>query len=164
MHRHAYKDKKLSLKAGPRRALTRGLIDSLILYERIETTQVRARAIVPDFERLVTKAKKGDLHNARQVMSAVISPVAGEKLLKELALGFADRNGGYTRVIKTGNRRGDNAPMAVIELVLPDNFDPNAQQAKASKPKPAIADDKSSPVSAKLAKTQSKAKKEDKAK
>lgn len=161
MHRHAYKGKKLSLKAGPRRALTRGLIDSLILYERIETTQTRAKAIVPDFERLVTKAKKGDLHNARQVMSAVISPVAGEKLLKELALGFVGRNGGYTRVIKTGNRRGDNAPMAVVELVLPDNFDPNAPQAVAQKvaTKPATTTTKAQPT-----KTQPKAKKEDTAK
>ena len=142
MHRHVYKDTKLSLKAGPRRALVRGLIDSLILYERIETTHTRAKAIVPQFERLVTKAKKGDLHNARAVMSEVISPVAGEKLLKELAKGFADRNGGYTRIIKTGNRRGDNAPMAVVELVLPDNFEVKTDE------KPAAAEKKAEPAKA----------------
>lgn len=123
MHARIKHKRKLSLKVGPRRALVRGLIDSLILYERIETTEAKAKTIAPAFERLVTQAKKGTLAGKRQVYSEVLSPVAGEKLLSELTLGFEGRNGGYTRIIKTGNRRGDNAPMAIVELVLPDDFD-----------------------------------------
>lgn len=129
MHRHAYKSRKLSKAAGPRRALLRGLVDSLILYERIETTEARAREIAPITEKLITKAKKQDLHNYRQILAAVSSPVAGQKLYYELAAGFEGRDGGYTRIIKTGNRRGDNAPMAMVELVLPENF--GADKAKA---------------------------------
>lgn len=118
MHRHAYNQRKLSLAAGPRRALVRGLIDSLILYERIETTEAKAKTIAPKFEQLVTKAKKGDLHNYRQIMSVTLSPVAAQKLRYELADKFQSRQGGYTRIIKTGARRGDGASMAVVELVL----------------------------------------------
>ncbi len=120
MHRHAYNQRKLSLAAGPRRALVRGLIDSLILYERVETTEAKAKTIAPQFDRLVTKAKKGDLHNYRQIMSVTLSPIAAQKLHYELADSFKSREGGYTRIIKTGVRRGDGAPMAVIELVLDD--------------------------------------------
>ena len=120
MHRHAYNQRKLSLAAGPRRALVRGLIDSLILYERVETTEAKAKTIAPQFDRLVTKAKKGDLHNYRQIMSVTLSPIAAQKLHYELADSFKCREGGYTRIIKTGVRRGDGAPMAVIELVLDD--------------------------------------------
>lgn len=134
MHRHAYKQRKLSLAAGPRRALVRGLIDSLILYERIETTEAKAKTIAPMFEQLVTKAKKGDLHNNRQILSFTISPVAAQKLRYELADNFQSRQGGYTRVIKTGNRRGDNAPMAIVELVLDPKTDkkPAAEVVEAT--------------------------------
>ncbi len=128
MHRHAYNQRKLSLAAGPRRALVRGLIDSLILYERIETTEARAKTIAPAFERLVTKAKKGDLHSYRQIMSETLSPVAAQKLRYELADKFQGRQGGYTRLIKTGARRGDNAPMVVVELVLDEQK--KAEEAK----------------------------------
>ncbi len=136
MHRHAYKTRKLSKATGPRRALLRGLVDSLILYEKIETTEARAREIAPITEKLITKAKKQDLHNYRQILAAVSSPVAGQKLYYELAAGFEGRDGGYTRIIKTGNRRGDNAPMAVVELVLPENF--GADKAKAETEKESV--------------------------
>ncbi len=133
MHRHAYKSRKLSKAAGPRRALLRGLVDSLILYERIETTEAKAREIAPLTEKLITKAKKQDLHNYRQILSSVSSPIAGQKLYYELAAGFEGREGGYTRIIKTGNRRGDNAPMAVVELVLPENFGKDKEAAVDTK-------------------------------
>lgn len=130
MHRHAYNSRKLSLAAGPRRALLRGLIDSLILYERVETTEAKAKTLAPMFEQLVTKAKKGDLHNYRQIMSVTISPVAAQKLRYELADNFQSRQGGYTRIIKTGVRRGDGAPMAIVELVLDDK--PATKSAEAT--------------------------------
>jgi large subunit ribosomal protein L17 len=141
MHRHAYNQRKLSLAAGPRRALVRGLIDSLILYERVETTEAKAKTIAPQFERLVTKAKKGDLHNYRQIMSVTLSPIAAQKLRYELADNFKSREGGYTRIIKTGVRRGDGAPMAVIELVLDQKAttEPSAAKADKAETKPAKA-------------------------
>ena len=144
MHRHAYNSRKLSLAAGPRRALLRGLIDSLILYERVETTEAKAKTLAPMFEQLVTKAKKGDLHNYRQIMSVTISPVAAQKLRYELADSFQSRQGGYTRIIKTGVRRGDGAPMAIVELVLDDKpaakpvqATPDKAEAKPTKAKEA---------------------------
>lgn len=138
MHRHQYKGRKLSLKKDQRRALMRGLIDSLILYEKIETTLTRAKEITPVFDDLVTKAKKGDLSSVRMVHSYVLSNAAAKKLITELAKGFSGRNSGYSRIIKTGSRKGDNAPMALVELVLDKDFEKKsvsnlAQQKDASK-------------------------------
>lgn len=134
MHARVIKKRKLSRLAGPRLALTRGLLDSLILYERIETTEAKAKVVAPMFDRLVTKAKKQDLHNYRQILAAVINPVAAQKLNTDLVNGFQSRNSGYTRIVKTGARRGDGAQMAVIELVLDDNYTPKAdQKAEADK-------------------------------
>lgn len=136
MHYHGHSQPKLSRKIGPRRALLKSLVDNLILYEKIETTEMKAKALAPYFERLVTKAKKKNLHNNRQIFAATSSHVAAQKLIYELVDGFKDRHGGYTRIIKIGNRRGDNAPMAVVELVLPENFGveekPDADQTKTA--------------------------------
>jgi large subunit ribosomal protein L17 len=130
MHRHSYIGKKLSRTAAPRRALMRGLIDSLILYERIETTEVKAKALAREFDKLVTKAKKGDLHNYRQVLATTINPVAAEKLFTDLCKGFQSRNSGYSRVIKTGRRLGDGANMAIVELILDDGYASQIKQDK----------------------------------
>lgn len=120
MHRHGYQGRKLQLEAGPRKALVRGLLTSLVMHESITTTEAKAKEIAPQFERLVTKAKKGDLHNQRQLRSVLLTEVASQKMIYELAPAFAERTGGYTRIIKIANRRGDNAKMAVIQLVLPE--------------------------------------------
>jgi large subunit ribosomal protein L17 len=139
MHAHGIKQHKLSRTAGPRRALVRGLLDSLILYERIETTEARARALKPHFDKLVTKAKAQTLHSYRQILTEVINPVAGQKLYFDLVNGFTERNSGYTRIIKTGARRGDAAPMVVVELLLDDDYvkkaadTKNAAEEKAAK-------------------------------
>jgi len=116
MHRHGYQGRKLQRAAGPRRALVRGLVTSLVLQEQITTTEAKAKEIAPQFERLVTKAKKGDLHNRRQIRSFLLTDKATEKLIVEIAPAFAKREGGYTRIVKVGNRLGDNAKMAVIQL------------------------------------------------
>ena len=128
MHRHGYQQKKLQRAAGPRKALIRGQVTSLVLHEQITTTEAKAKEIAPQFERLVTKAKKGDLHNQRQLRAVLLTEVASQKMIYELAPAFAERNGGYTRIIKIANRRGDNAKMAVIQLVLPE------KKAVAAKP------------------------------
>ena len=130
MHRHSYIGKKFSRTAGPRRAMMRGLVDSIILYERIETTEIKAKELARIFDKLVTKAKKQDLHNYRQILSYTINPVAAEKLNNELVNGFQGRNSGYTRVIKTGKRLGDGAEMAVIELILDEGYTAGAKKAE----------------------------------
>lgn len=117
MHRHAYQGRKLSLEAGQRRALIRGQVTSLVLHESITTTLAKAKEVAPQFERLVTKAKKGDLHNRRQIRSFLLTDKATEKLISEIAPTYEKRNGGYTRIVKAGNRRGDNAAMAVLQIV-----------------------------------------------
>jgi len=136
MHRHGYQGRKLQLEAGPRKALVRGLLTSLVMHESITTTEAKAKEIAPQFERLVTKAKKGDLHNQRQLRSVLLTEVASQKMIYELAPAFAERNGGYTRIIKISNRRGDNAKMAVIQLVLPEKkATPAKEEAKKAEPK-----------------------------
>lgn len=118
MHRHGYIGRKLQLDAGPRRALIRGQLTSLVLHEAITTTEAKAKEVAPRFERLVTYAKKGTLASARALRRELLTENATQKMLQEIAPAFADRSGGYTRIIKLENRRGDNAPMARLALVL----------------------------------------------
>jgi large subunit ribosomal protein L17 len=118
MHRHGYQGRKLSRATDQRRALVRGQVTSLVLHEAIITTEPKAREIAPHFERLVTKAKQGDLAGQRAIRQVLTSENAAKKLMLELAPAFAERNGGYTRIVKLPNRRGDNAPMAQVSLVL----------------------------------------------
>jgi large subunit ribosomal protein L17 len=142
MHYHGTKlnGKKLGRTTGPRRALLRGLLDSLILYERIETTETKAKALAPYFEAQVTRAKKQTLPAYRQIIAETINPVAAQKLYYDLVGGFKTRQGGYTRIIKTGQRLGDGASMAVIELVLDENYKPSekteavSQKSETKKP------------------------------
>lgn len=118
MHRHQYKGRKLSRETGPRKALVRNLISQVILYEKIKTTEAKAKEIRPTLEKLITKAKKGtlaDRRNAARVLSN--NDKALEKLFSELGPLYKDRNGGYVRIIKLPNRVGDNAKMAQIELL-----------------------------------------------
>ena len=140
MHRHGYKGRKLQLAAGPRRALIRGQLTSLVLHEAITTTEAKAKEVAPRFERLVTHAKKATLAGGRALRRELLTENATQKMLIELAPAFAERQGGYTRIIKLGNRRGDNAPMARLALVLDDvklTPAPVKADAKAAKPKPA---------------------------
>lgn len=152
MHRHRYTGKKFARDAGPRRAMMRGLLDSLILYERIETTETKAKELSRVFDRLVTKAKKQDLHNYRQIQSITINPVAAEKLFTELVKGFAGRNSGYTRVVKTGNRLGDGASMAMVELILDEGYTKAEAKPAAKKAEPKkVSTAKKAPIKAKKA-------------
>ena len=93
------------------------LATSLFEHRRITTTEAKARQLRPVAERLITKAKKGDLHNRRLVMRTIRDKTVVHELFTEIAPQFAERPGGYTRITKIGPRKGDNAPMAVIELV-----------------------------------------------
>jgi large subunit ribosomal protein L17 len=97
--------------------LLRNQVTSLILNDKIETTEAKAKAIKPLVDKMVTLGKRGDLHARRQAAAYLLDPKAVQKLFNDIAPKYAERNGGYTRVIKTGFRRGDAAPMAVIEWV-----------------------------------------------
>ncbi|MCL7491847.1 MULTISPECIES: 50S ribosomal protein L17 [Streptomyces] len=111
------KGARLGGSAAHERLMLRNLATSLFEHGRITTTEAKARRLRPYAERLVTKAKKGDLHNRRQVMQLISDKSIVHTLFTEIAPRFENRPGGYTRITKIGNRRGDNAPMAVIELV-----------------------------------------------
>lgn len=118
MHRHAYQGVKLSRQAGPREALLRGQLTSLVLYEQITTTLPKAKAVAPRFDRLVTKAKRGSLADQRAIRAELTSEAAVQKLMREMVPALNDRSSGYTRIIKIANRRGDNAEMAVVSVLV----------------------------------------------
>jgi large subunit ribosomal protein L17 len=99
------------------RLMLGNLSRSLFEHERIKTTESKAKLLRPYAERLITKAKKGDVHDRRQVLSVIQDRAVVHKLFAEIAPRFASRNGGYTRILKVGPRQGDGAPMALVELV-----------------------------------------------
>src|SRR5690554_2788819 len=109
--------RKLGRTSGHRRALLRNQVTSLVLHGRIETTEAKAKSIKPLADKMVTLGKRGDLAARRQAAAFLLDPAAVKKLFDEVAPRYSDRNGGYTRIIKTGVRRGDAAPMAIIEWV-----------------------------------------------
>lgn len=117
MHRHGYQGRKFHRERDQRRALIKGLADSLIKYESIETTLFKAKEIVPYVEKLITKAKKGDLHNRRQIVSSLQTIASAHKLVDEIAPKLSARTSGHLRIEKTKTRRGDNAQLARVSFV-----------------------------------------------
>ena len=116
--RHQKAKGKLSRDSAHRKALMMNLSKEIIEHERIKTSAAKAKAVKPEIERLITLAKRGDLHARRQALSVLAQDkFAVHKLFEDLAPRYADRPGGYTRILKLGPRHGDNAPMARIELV-----------------------------------------------
>lgn len=103
--------------AAHQRLMMANLVASLIAAEGIVTTEAKAKALRPIAEKVITKAKKGGLHRHRQVVSYLNDKEIAAKLFDEIGPRYADRNGGYLRILKLGTRHGDNAPMAKIELV-----------------------------------------------
>ena len=119
MHRHFYQGKKLSRNIGQRKALTRSLTTSLILYETITTTYAKAKEIIPIIERLISKAKEENLHARRQIRSLLLTEKAAKKLMQEIAPLLKTKKSGYIKIVRLTNRLGDNAPMAALSLDLP---------------------------------------------
>lgn len=117
MHRHGYKGRKFGRERDQRRALIKGLATSLVEHEAIETTLPKAKAVVPYIEKLITKAKKGDLHNRRQIISSLSTISSAHKLVDEIAPKLKGRVSGHVRIERTGFRRGDNAEMARLSFV-----------------------------------------------
>jgi large subunit ribosomal protein L17 len=111
------KGKRFGGDAAHQKAMMGNLVASLIAAEGIVTTEAKAKALRPIAEKVVTKAKKGGVHNHRQVVAFIRDKDMAHKLFEEIGPRYADRNGGYTRILKLGPRHGDNAPMARIEFV-----------------------------------------------
>lgn len=117
MHRHGYQGRKLGRKRDQRQALIKSLAESLVLRESIETTFPKAKEVQSYTERLITKAKKGNLHNRRQVIKGLSTLEAAHKLVDDIAPKLKERSSGYLRVERTSLRRGDAAQMAKISFV-----------------------------------------------
>ena len=109
--------RKLGLRSDHRRSVLRNSVTSLLDKEKIVTTETRAKEIKRLADKMITLGKRGDLHARRQAMSYLTSEAVVYKLFNDLAPRYEERQGGYSRIIKMGNRRGDGAPMAVLELV-----------------------------------------------
>ena len=119
------------------RLILANLATQLFEHGRITTTESRARALRPWAEKLITKAKKGDLHNRREVLKTIRDKGVVHVLFTEIAPTFSERPGGYTRITKIGPRKGDNAPMAVIELVT-EAYSPTPKAATPAPAAPAV--------------------------
>lgn len=131
MHRHGYQGRKLHRERDERQALIKSLADSLVKYESIETTLPKAKEVVPYVEKLITKAKKGDLHNRRQVISGLQTLTSAHKLVDEIAPKLKGRVSGHLRITKTTLRRGDNAQLARVSFVDDLTSAPVAEAAPA---------------------------------
>jgi len=127
------KGPRLGGSSSHQKAILANLATSLFEHGRIKTTEPKARALRPYAEKLITHAKKGALHNRREVMKKIRDKDVVHALFAEIGPFFADRNGGYTRIIKVENRKGDNAPMAVIELVREKTVTSEANRARRSR-------------------------------
>ncbi len=150
------KGPRLGGSSSHQKALLANLATSLFEHGRIKTTEPKARALRPYAEKLITHAKKGTLHNRREVMKKIRDKDVVHVLFAEIGPFFSDRSGGYTRIIKVESRKGDNAPMAVIELVREKTVTSEADRARraasskakqsqpAAKEQPAIESDEAS--------------------
>ncbi|BBZ49387.1 50S ribosomal protein L17 [Mycobacterium heidelbergense] len=127
------KGPRLGGSSSHQKALLANLATSLFEHNQIKTTEPKARALRPYAEKLITHAKKGTLHNRREVLKKIRDKDVVHKLFEEIGPFFADRNGGYTRIIKVEARKGDNAPMAVIELVREKTVTSEADRARRVK-------------------------------
>ncbi|MDQ2973466.1 MAG: 50S ribosomal protein L17 [bacterium] len=131
MHRHGYKGRKFGREKDQREALIKSLAESLVVHEKIETTLPKAKEIVPYIEKLITKAKKGDLHNRRQVISGLMTVKSAHKLVDVIAPKLSGRVSGHVRITRTTTRRGDNAQLATVSFV--DDLQAAPKAVKAEK-------------------------------
>ena len=151
MHRHGYQGRKFHRERDQRRALIKGLADSLIRDEAIETTLPKAKEVVPYVEKLITKAKRGDLHSRRQVISSLQTLTSAHKLVDDIAPKLKGRVSGHLLITKTGVRRGDNAPLARVSFVDDLKAAPVAKAVAEAKPAAKPAAKKPAPKAAKPA-------------
>ena len=115
--RHMKEGRKLRRTASHRKALLRNMVSSLFEFEKIETTDAKAKELRKVADKMITWGKRGDLHARRLTLRVISDKKVVHKLFSDIAPRFRERNGGYTRIIKTGRRKGDNAPLSIIELM-----------------------------------------------
>ncbi|MDC3007140.1 50S ribosomal protein L17 [Candidatus Pelagibacter sp.] len=115
--RHGMANKKLNRTSEHRKALLKNMLNTLIKYEQIKTTLPKAKFLKPQADKIITLGKKDNLHTTKQLVSKLQDIKSANKVKKTLSKRYEKRSGGYTRIIKAGYRYGDNAPMAIIELV-----------------------------------------------
>lgn len=115
--RHRKKGKILDRQKAPREMMLRNMASSILIYEKIKTTEAKAKAVKPLVEKLITTSKKGDLEARRKIIEKLPQKMAIKKAMEVLGKRYADRNGGYTRIVKIGKRQGDGAKVVQIELV-----------------------------------------------
>ena len=129
--RHNKKGRKLGTDSSHTKAMKKSLVAALFTNDRIKTVEARAKEIRPDVDKIITWAKKGDLHSRRLAIAALGDKELVREVFEKVAQGqFADRQGGYTRIMKLGNRKGDNASIVIMELFT----EPVQSKAKAEKP------------------------------
>ena len=139
--RHNKKGRKLGTSSGHTKAMRKSLVGALFTNDRIKTVEARAKEIRPDVDKIITWAKKGDLHSRRLAIAALGDKALVREVFENVEqCQFGDRQGGYTRILKLGNRKGDNAPMVIMELVT----EPVGKKKKAKKDE-AKADKKAAP-------------------
>jgi large subunit ribosomal protein L17 len=131
--RHGNTGKKLGRTSSHRMAMLRNMVTSFLKYEKIKTTDVKAKELKKVAEKMVTLGKRGDLHAKRQAAAFVRDREVVAKLFDELSVRYRDCNGGYTRIIKMGYRAGDNAPMSVIELTRESGQEKPKKKTAAAK-------------------------------
>jgi len=115
--RHRKKGKILDRKKAPREMMLRNMASSVLIYEKIQTTEAKAKAVKPLVEKMITLAKKGDLSAIKKMISVLPQKMAVKKTTEVLGARYKEREGGYTRIIKIGNRQGDGAKVVQLELV-----------------------------------------------
>ena len=139
--RHNYKGRKLGTDYSHTKAMKKSLVGALFLNDRIKTIEARAKEIRPDVDKIITWAKRGDLQSRRLAIAKLGDKELVREIFEKVAQGmFQDRQGGYTRIMKLGNRKGDNAPMVIMELVTEpvkkkDDEKPAKKAAKKATPK-----------------------------
>ena len=133
--RHRNSGRKLSRNTSHRRALLRNLVTSFLEHGRLMTTLPKAKEIRPLAEKMITLGKRDSLHARRQVQAYVLKEAIAKKVFADIAPKFADRKGGYSRIIKLGNRKGDGADLAVIELIGSELEVKRAERAEKAKEK-----------------------------
>lgn len=115
--RHGKSGSKLGRTSSHRKAMLRNMVTSFLKYEKIKTTEVKAKELKKVAEKMITLGKRGDLHARRQALAFVRDPDVVGKLFSDLSVRYRDRAGGYTRIVKMGYRMGDNAPLSVVEFI-----------------------------------------------
>lgn len=132
--RHRKVGRKLGRNSSHRDAMFRNMVTSFFRYEQLETTDAKAKELRPIAEKMITLAKRGDLHARRQALSYIQDKTVAHKLFEDLKDRYPDRQGGYVRIVKKGIRKGDGAPVSVIQLLPVEQETKKKKKTKAAKP------------------------------